>query len=83
MGINWSDEKPLEQQYLRDIPVSGGLYKLLDNNMELLYIGKSKKLRTRLLDHSRKHWNDIVPFFSFVSFRKILFHISLKSWETI
>ena len=40
--------------YIQNIPESPGIYKFIKDNGEILYIGKAKNLKKRLLSYSRE-----------------------------
>ena len=50
----WNDPERLEKQ-LRDIPPVPGVYLMRDGQDNILYIGKSKKLRSRVRSYFRDH----------------------------
>lgn len=41
----------------KSIPTTGGIYFIFDKNLELIYIGKSKNIRSRILQHSTDNEN--------------------------
>lgn len=66
MKLNWSSRKPLLWDEVRKVGAIEGVYTISEGE-SLLYIGKSKNLRSRLQTHSRFTWHD-QALFSFVAF---------------
>ncbi|MBN2485658.1 MAG: GIY-YIG nuclease family protein [Bacteroidales bacterium] len=53
-GISLKDLHPnLDPQLLKNIPENAGVYYFYNDKNELIYIGKSKNIRSRLLSHFR------------------------------
>lgn len=66
------------QQVMKDrCPVQPGIYGMVDQHGELIYVGKAKRLRTRLMSylHHRKGERNKA--------RRILRHTKLLAWETV
>lgn len=69
MGLSWNTPHLLEASNVQQVTTSPGVYKIFYPEVdELLYIGESKNLRSRLLSHTRKIWGDSCPYFSYVPF---------------
>ncbi|RYD02494.1 hypothetical protein N752_24505 [Desulforamulus aquiferis] len=63
MGLEWSQFKILTLEELGAVKQTCGVYKLLGiATNELLYIGESKNLRSRLNSHRKKDWGQEVMF---------------------
>lgn len=59
MGLEWTEWQPLEPGTTRKVSQGAGLYLLTDGgSQEIVYIGQSADIAKRLLDHSRKTWDD-------------------------
>lgn len=57
MGLDWSPAAALDDRGVGDIPLLPGVYKIVSpRDRELLYIGQSANLRSRLITHARKNW---------------------------
>lgn len=66
MGLNWSDFLSLEKLDTKNLPKNTGLYKIIDDKTnELLYIGETFDLRTRLIYHSRRNFRGYIPIASY------------------
>jgi hypothetical protein len=66
MGLPWSAPQRLKTADLRSVPLSKGLYKILDRGTHrLLYVGETKSLRDRLRAHAAKPWGDYEPVVSY------------------
>lgn len=50
----------------REVPRRGGIYALYDTMGELIYIGSSGNVRTRVVEHWRKPWGVIAIKISFM-----------------
>lgn len=50
------DASPLRELVRRDAPRSPGVYRMLGARGDVLYVGKSRQLRTRLLSYFRLPW---------------------------
>jgi len=59
VGQNWTDSIHLQKLPIIDnAPSSAGLYRIWKQNADILwYIGESKNLKTRLLNHAQNHRN--------------------------
>ena len=56
MGLNWAEITILTRAALQGVPDVEGVYKLLSaETEELLYVGETKNLHSRLLGQGRKH----------------------------
>ena len=51
-------EQEAFQQIANSIPLEPGIYKYFDSRKELLYVGKAKNLRARLLSYFRPKSRD-------------------------
>lgn len=56
MGLEWLSPIGLTAANLYSVPEAKGLY--IINGSDLFYIGHTTNLKKRLLDHSRKTWDD-------------------------
>jgi hypothetical protein len=66
MGLEWTDRKLLAVDTIRDVAAGAGLYLIAGAGSEqIIYIGQSADVATRLLDHSRKTWDERVLEFSY------------------
>ncbi len=66
MGLFWSDLSALHTYDLLLAPECDGLYKILDESThELLYVGETQDLRSRLRSHAARKWGDFQPLVSF------------------
>lgn len=82
MGMEWSEWVPLEPQNVRKVSTGAGLYLLADTaSHEIVYIGQSANVGKRLLDHSRKKWNDKSLQFSYQIIAPSVFPYHLKELE--
>lgn len=67
MGLSWSAYFPLKRANVTSISKSNGVYKIVDREMEeLLYIGESQNLGSRLASHAIKDWGCPMTLFSYV-----------------
>jgi len=82
MGLAWSERKPLDMENVRSVPPEAGLYFLTDvESQEITYIGQSNNCQNRLLDHSRKSWDEKGPHFSYYLMQKPVPLHNLKELE--
>ena len=66
MGLEWTDREPLTADNAQGVPAGAGLYLLNDaGSHEIVYIGQSADVAKRLLDHSRKTWDNRSLGFSY------------------
>ena len=66
MGLEWSEPVSLDDENVRKISAGAGLFLLTDSGSnEIVYIGQSADVMKRLLDHSKKSWDEITPKFSY------------------
>jgi len=66
MGLEWTAGEPLAAENVREVSAGAGLYLLKDaGSQEIVYIGQSADVAKRLLDHSRKTWDDRSLAFSY------------------
>jgi hypothetical protein len=65
MGVNWSKPAPLQREFLKFVPDSPGIYRLLETKLPIYY-GEASKLKLRLKSHSGK-WTQLTHF-SYASF---------------
>ncbi len=69
MELNWSTPQELNSMGLKDVPSNQGVYKIFEeDSKDLLYIGQSTKLLSRLKSHSRKKWGKNKIYFSISHF---------------
>jgi len=62
MELEWTAREPLAAENTRKVPAGAGLYLLADaGSQEIVFIGQSADIAKRLLDHSRKTWDEKVP----------------------
>ena len=67
MGLQWSTPNQLASITRQGILAILGVYKIFDPETgELLYVGETKNLKTRLAAHARKNWQCQKPLYSFV-----------------
>ncbi|WP_220199786.1 GIY-YIG nuclease family protein [Ktedonospora formicarum] len=67
MGLRWSTPKELRGTNLQNEDTSPGVYKIFDpNTLEILYVGETTDLKSRLKTHAAKNWQCQSPHFSFV-----------------
>ncbi len=67
MGLTWNTPQRLIPANIQNMPKAGGVYKIFDlETKELLYVGESQNLKSRLTTHARKIWQHSDPLFSFV-----------------
>lgn len=61
MGLKWSSFQGLE--HLSSVPNNKGVYRIkgIDTNT-IIYIGQSKKLKSRLRDHGKKDWKQEINY---------------------
>lgn len=64
MNLAWEPLNALRSNSLNFIPITAGLYKLIDDLGQLLYLGQSVNLRSRLSSHQKKRWNGRDVFYS-------------------
>jgi len=66
MGLEWTEYQPLSAESLQGVASGAGLYLLADaGSQEIVYIGQSADVLTRLLDHSGRTWDDRTLTFSY------------------
>lgn len=66
MGLEWTAWQPLDAENVRQVMAGAGLYLLADaGSQEIVYIGQSADVAERLLEHSRKAWDDRTLEFSY------------------
>lgn len=82
MGQRWSALKTLAPQEVVKLPQSPGVYKILARgDEELLYIGQTIRLKSRLITHCRAGWGRPDLLFSFLSFPESILPHQLKEIE--
>jgi hypothetical protein len=66
MELEWTAREPLAAENTRKVPAGAGLYLLADaGSQEIVFIGQSADIAKRLLDHSRKTWDEKSLRFSY------------------
>jgi excinuclease ABC subunit C len=73
--IDAASRSGLRRLVLRDCPRRAGVYGMLNPRDEVIYVGKAKCLRTRLLSYFRRRGGDRKA-------RRILQHTAAIAWET-
>lgn len=82
MDLEWADWLPLIPEKIRDVSATAGLYLLADSGShEIVYIGQSADVRKRLLDHSRKTWDERELQFSYQIIGQTVLPHNLKELE--
>jgi excinuclease UvrABC nuclease subunit len=82
MGLSWRGCETLVPEKTRDTPADPGLYVLIDSgSQEIIYIGQSGNCANRLLDHSRKSWDEKNLQFSFHDLEKEILPHQQKELE--
>ncbi len=64
MGLEWAESKTLDMANVKALGVQPSVYKIF-TTQELLYIGETRKLKSRLTDHAKKSWSCSEVYFSF------------------
>jgi hypothetical protein len=83
MGLEWTEWKPLAAENTRDVAAGAGLYLLADaGSQEIVYIGRSADVAKRLLDDSRKTWEDRSLQFSYQIIGLSVLPHNLKELQT-
>jgi hypothetical protein len=81
LGESWTQPAPLTSRVVSQLPTSPGLYQIQDlDTGEVLYIGETRNLRQRLLEHLRRAWGDPPCFVHSVQVSSVLPH-QLKEME--
>ena len=66
MKLDWSQRALLTSAEVQEVEAGAGLYLLADaGSHDVVYIGQSANVAKRLLDHSRKTWDDKTLEFSY------------------
>jgi hypothetical protein len=82
MGLEWSAWLPLDPENARTVIPGAGLYLLADTaSHEIAYIGQSVDVGKRLINHSRKSWNNKSLLFSYQIIAPYVFPHNLKELE--
>lgn len=80
MGLDWTDAVPLRGG--SEAPDRPGLYRILSmGECDVVYIGQSKGLRSRLQSHAKRDWGDIEAAYSYVMCPPEILPHQLKEWE--
>ena len=82
MGLVWTAGEPLAAENVRAVSAGAGLYLLKDaGSQEIVYICQSADVAKRLLDHSRKTWDDRSLAFSYQIIGKSVLPHNLRELE--
>jgi len=82
MGLGWSEKISLKKDSMTGVPHLAGFYLLVDQSTdELVYIGQSKDVHTRLLSHSTKYWDGRELEFAFNTQNSSILPHNLKELE--
>lgn len=66
MGLQWSIPNQLASIARHGVIARPGVYKIFDpDTRELLYVGETKDLKSRLTTHVKKNWQCRIPLYSF------------------
>lgn len=57
MGLQWQSPQKLHSRSIQKAAAAKGLYKIFSKD-ELLYIGQSANIKSRLYAHAKKDWNE-------------------------
>lgn len=80
MTLNWNEFRALRRPL--DIPRQPGLYRITNTeNDDVLYIGQSANLRTRLSEHAQKNWGETGAAYSYATCSLDILPHQLKEWE--
>jgi len=80
MGLDWTDAVPLRDG--SEAPDRPALYRILSmGECDVVYIGQSKGLRSRLQSHAQKDWGEIQVAYSYVVGPVAILPHQLKEWE--
>jgi len=83
MGLEWTEFQPLSAESLQGVLTGAGLYLLADaGSHEIVYIGQSADLSTRLLDHASRIWDGRMLTFSYQIIGQSVLPHNLRELET-
>ena len=80
MGLQWHTPQKLHSGSIQKAAAAKGLYKIFSKD-ELLYIGQSANIKSRLYAHAKKDWNEEHVFYSFFNLPDELLPHQLKELE--
>ena len=80
MGLHWQNLLELNVSGIQKSPRAKGIYKLLGDG-ELLYIGQTANLKSRLTSHSRVNWGASPIFYSYCMLSDELLPHQIKELE--
>lgn len=82
MGLEWTEWQPLIPENVKVTPAGAGLYLLTETGTsDVVYIGQSADVRKRLLEHSRKSWEEKKMQFSYQIIGQAVLPHHLKELE--
>jgi hypothetical protein len=82
MGLNWSKPKTLTSEQVKDVIEASALYRIMSaDGQNIVYIGESNSLRSRLTQHCRNFRNQGHTF-SFVAVGENIAKFQLHELET-
>ncbi len=67
MTLAWGPTGALRSDTLASVPVTAGVYKLIDDQGRLLYVGESANLNSRVWSHRQRRWGGREVLFSICS----------------
>ncbi|MGR5067222.1 GIY-YIG nuclease family protein [Vibrio alfacsensis] len=66
MGLDWSEPEVLNTVSINVLDNTPAVYRIMDSaSRDVLYIGETKELQSRLKAHAKKPWNGEETLFSF------------------
>jgi hypothetical protein len=82
MGLSWSENAIFDRRTIKLSPKGPGVYRIINiSTEELLYIGESRNVKTRILEHTNKDWGNGEITFSYAIFRSDILDHQLKEIE--
>ncbi len=82
MGLDWSEPVVLNAQTAATAPSSPGVYKLMDLDSSLLYVGESDNMQYRLRSHIAGPWNGRTVSVSYCEMPHLRLHCQRLEMET-